>query len=62
MNCSIQVDVLFPRVIFKMLDVESEEDQQKFYEVDAFGDDYLDFGAITGPKGSFSWHANYPLE
>lgn len=34
----------------------------KFYEVDAPGDDYVDFGAYTGPHGSFSWHANYPLE
>lgn len=48
--------------LINILDVEMDEDQQKFYEVDAFGDDYLDFGAITGPKGSFSWHANYPLE
>lgn len=34
----------------------------KFYEVDALGDDYVDFGAATGPKGAFSWHATYRLE
>lgn len=47
--------------------VEGEKDDElsqalKFYDVDAPGDDYVDFGAYTGPYGSFSWHANYPLE
>jgi hypothetical protein len=36
--------------------------QQNFHEVDAFGDDFVDFGAQTGPKGQFSWHADFPLE
>jgi hypothetical protein len=29
--------------------------QQNFHDVDAFGDDFIDFGAQTGPKGQFSW-------
>ena len=29
--------------------------EQNFHEVDAFGDDFVDFGAQTGPKGQFSW-------
>ncbi|XP_053666156.1 uncharacterized protein LOC128715299 [Anopheles marshallii] len=33
-----------------------------FHEVDAFGDDFVDFGAQTGPFGAFTWHANYPVE
>ncbi|KFB40049.1 hypothetical protein ZHAS_00007509 [Anopheles sinensis] len=33
-----------------------------FHEVDAFGDDFVDFGAQTGPLGAFSWHANFPIE
>lgn len=41
--------------------VERNE-QQNFHEVDAFGDDFIDFGAQTGPKGQFSWHADFPLE
>lgn len=36
--------------------------RNKFYEVDAHGDDYVDFGALTGQNGAFSWHANFPLE
>lgn len=36
--------------------------QQNFHEVDAFGDDFIDFGAQTGPHGQFSWHADFPLE
>lgn len=40
----------------------SQVEQQKFYEVDALGDDYVDFGAMTGPRGAFSWHATYRLE
>lgn len=40
----------------------SPAEQQKFYEVDALGDDYVDFGAMTGPRGAFSWHATYRLE
>ena len=39
-----------------------ENEQQNFHEVDAFGDDFVDFGAQTGPKGQFSWHADFPLE
>jgi hypothetical protein len=33
----------------------SRQSQQNFHEVDAFGDDFIDFGAQTGPKGQFSW-------
>lgn len=36
--------------------------QQNFHEVDAFGDDFVDFGAMSGPHGQFSWHADFPLE
>lgn len=43
-------------------DHESLEEERKFYEVDALGDDYVDFGAMTGAHGAFSWHANYPIE
>lgn len=39
-----------------------DETKNKFYEVDAHGDDYVDFGALTGQNGAFSWHANFPLE
>lgn len=47
------------RHVFK---AERQSEAQKFYEVDALGDDYVDFGALTGPKGAFSWHATYRLE
>lgn len=40
----------------------SRQAEQNFHEVDAFGDDFIDFGAQTGPKGQFSWHADFPLE
>lgn len=43
-------------------DERSDENEQKFFEVDAFGDDYVDFGASTGNHGAFVWHANFPLE
>lgn len=39
-----------------------DETKTKFYEVDAHGDDYVDFGALSGQNGAFSWHANFPLE
>lgn len=38
------------------------QQQQNFHEVDAFGDDFVDFGAETGAHGQFSWHADFPLE
>lgn len=41
---------------------ESNESELKFFEVDAFGDDYVDFGASTGSNGAFVWHASFPLE
>ena len=41
---------------------QERQEQQNFHEVDAFGDDFIDFGAQTGPKGQFSWHADFPLE
>lgn len=43
-------------------DDDDEDIKNKFYEVDAHGDDYVDFGALTGQNGAFSWHANFPLE
>lgn len=43
-------------------DRNPQSEALKFYEVDALGDDYVDFGAATGPKGAFSWHATYRLE
>lgn len=36
--------------------------EQNFHEVDAFGDDFVDFGAQTGDHGQFSWHADFPIE
>lgn len=36
--------------------------EQNFHEVDALGDDFVDFGAQTGENGQFSWHADFPLE
>lgn len=41
---------------------ENRQVQQNFHEVDALGDDFIDFGAQTGPLGQFSWHADFPLE
>lgn len=40
----------------------SRQPRQNFHEVDAYGDDFIDFGASTGRHGQFSWHASYPLE
>ncbi|KAL9706389.1 hypothetical protein quinque_009907 [Culex quinquefasciatus] len=40
----------------------ANENPQNFHEVDAFGDDYVDFGAHTGANGAFYWHANFPVE
>lgn len=34
---------------------------KEFYEVDAFGPHFTDFGAQTGDHGAFTWHANYPI-
>ncbi|CRL03678.1 CLUMA_CG016599, isoform A [Clunio marinus] len=49
--------------------ISNETDQKSarqvkpsFHEVDAFGDDFVDFGARTGPHGQFTWHADFPLE
>ncbi|XP_055598805.1 uncharacterized protein LOC129748287 [Uranotaenia lowii] len=42
--------------------ISVDENPQNFHEVDAFGDDYVDFGARTGSDGAFFWHANYPVE
>lgn len=35
----------------------------QFYEVDgeAFGDDFVDFGAQTGLHGAYMWFTSYPL-
>jgi flagellar biosynthesis/type III secretory pathway M-ring protein FliF/YscJ len=41
---------------------QQREEEQNFHEVDAFGDDFIDFGAQTGERGQFSWHADFPLE
>lgn len=41
---------------------ENRQIEENFHEVDALGDDFIDFGAQTGPHGQFSWHANFPLE
>ncbi|XP_052899001.1 uncharacterized protein LOC128305545 [Anopheles moucheti] len=43
-------------------DESSRANGLNFHEVDAFGDDFVDFGAQTGPFGAFTWHANYPVE
>lgn len=40
----------------------ANENPPNFHEVDAFGDDYVDFGAHTGANGAFYWHANFPVE
>ncbi|GAB0100102.1 hypothetical protein DMENIID0001_160940 [Sergentomyia squamirostris] len=44
-------------------DAEDRKHSEKlrFYEVDAFGHDFTDFGAQTGPRGAFTWRANFPL-
>lgn len=42
--------------------LQQQQEQQNFHEVDAFGDDFVDFGAQTGSHGAFSWHADFPLE
>lgn len=34
---------------------------KEFYEVDAFGPHFTDFGAQTGDNGAFTWHANFPI-
>lgn len=39
-----------------------QDEERNFHEVDAFGDDFVDFGAQTGDHGAFSWHADFPLE
>lgn len=36
---------------------ESEFDNTEF-----ISDDYVDFGAIIGQKGAFSWHTHYSVE
>lgn len=46
----------------KGINKSSRQEQQNFHEVDAFGDDFVDFGAQTGAFGQFSWHADFPLE
>lgn len=43
-------------------DRSSRQAAQNFHEVDAFGDDFIDFGAMSGPRGQFLWHADFPLE
>ena len=42
--------------------MSSRQEEQNFHEVDAFGDDFVDFGAQTGDRGAFSWHVDIPLE
>jgi hypothetical protein len=39
-----------------------QQQQPNFHEVDAFGEDFVDFGAQTGDRGQFSWHADFPIE
>lgn len=39
-----------------------QNQEQNFHEVDAFGDDFVDFGAQTGDHGQFSWHADFPVD
>lgn len=39
-----------------------QNEQPNFHEVDAFGDDFVDFGAMTGDLGAFSWHADFPID
>ncbi|KAG5677196.1 hypothetical protein PVAND_006976 [Polypedilum vanderplanki] len=41
---------------------QRQQEDRNFHEVDAFGDDFVDFGAQTGEHGQFSWHADFPLE
>lgn len=40
----------------------ARQQQQNFHEVDAFGEDFVDFGAHTGGFGAYSWHADFPIE
>jgi hypothetical protein len=41
---------------------DSRQIAPSFHDVDAFGDDFVDFGAQTGDHGQFSWHADFPIE
>lgn len=59
MTISINMSVWF---LARVGNDPKQSEAIKFYEVDAMGDDYVDFGAATGPKGAFSWHATYRLE
>lgn len=46
----------------KMRKHKKSRQVKNFYEVDALGDDFIDFGSQSGPKGAFSWHSDFPLE
>lgn len=41
--------------------IGQKEELKQFYEVNAFGPLFTDFGAETGNNGAFSWHASYPV-
>lgn len=36
--------------------------RSEFDSTEFISDDYVDFGAIIGQKGAFSWHAHYSVE
>lgn len=46
----------------KAISKNARQEQPNFHEVDAFGEDFVDFGAQTGDHGQFSWHADFPVE
>lgn len=39
----------------------NNNDKRLIPAFDTFHDDYVDFGALIGKDGAFSWHANYQL-
>lgn len=36
--------------------------RSEFGNTEFISDDYVDFGAIIGQNGAFSWHAHYSVE
>lgn len=43
----------------KKRQLNNENRQNSAHQFDAFKADYVDFGAVIGQNGAFSWHANY---
>lgn len=43
----------------KKRQLNNDKRQNFAHQFDAFEADYVDFGAVIGQNGAFSWHANY---